>query len=390
MEIIQIVPNIPPAISGVGDYAFLLAKELRRAHGVDTRFVVAVPRWENGEIGDLKAGGQAQGVGNRKSEMELDGFPVSHLRERSAVELLRVLNEPGMPQTVLLQYVGYGYEKRGCPVWLVRALRAWGQQRAKVSSNWSRTSIPEESRLVTMFHELYAFGPPWRSSFWTSLVQRWVAQSLARSSEHCFTNLRRNVPVLRQMNCRPEENSTVMPVFSNVGEPDELPDWNGRLSRMVVFGSAGKRQEIYSEHHADLESACQTLGLNEIVDIGEKVDIPTLAVPVSQRGTLSPTQVSCEMLAARAGFFAYPTPYLGKSGVFAAYAAHGLVPITFAANTTAHNKDGLRAGEHFISETGLPTITDDQLELVSGNVRMWYARHTLREQTALYKTLLNG
>src|SRR5262245_27172908 len=45
MEIIQIVPSFPPAVSGVGDYALLLANELRKAHNLHTRFIVGDSDW---------------------------------------------------------------------------------------------------------------------------------------------------------------------------------------------------------------------------------------------------------------------------------------------------------------------------------------------------------
>ncbi len=157
MQIIQIVPRLTPAIDGVGDYTFLLAKQLRAAHDIDTQFVVCDQNWENAET--LKPEKLKSEGGSEKAEIRnenpnnspdfqppssrsgegkpatgepstihfqpstvLDGFAVHQLKERSAGELLRVLSRPGMPQTVLLHYVGYGYEKRGCPVWLVRGL----------------------------------------------------------------------------------------------------------------------------------------------------------------------------------------------------------------------------------------------------------------------------
>src|SRR5258708_4405092 len=146
-RIIQIVPRLPPSISGVGDYAFLLAGELRRAHGIETTFVVGDPDWKNAE--NLKAE-------MLKTEFELDGFKVFCVNERRAEELLRLLSQPETPSTVLLQYVGYGFEKRGCPAWLVNALR-----------EWKHGAASEIRALVTMFHELYARrGAVWTSSFW--------------------------------------------------------------------------------------------------------------------------------------------------------------------------------------------------------------------------------
>ena len=49
MQFIQIVPSLPPAISGVGDYAYLLAKQMRETKGIQTIFIVCDPTWKNAE-----------------------------------------------------------------------------------------------------------------------------------------------------------------------------------------------------------------------------------------------------------------------------------------------------------------------------------------------------
>jgi hypothetical protein len=364
MQIIQIVPNLPPSIGGVADYAYLLAWQLREAHGVNTQFVVC------------GAERKAQSAERLRAPAELDGFPVYQLNERSAAELLRVLAAPEMPMTVLLHYVGYGYEKRGCPVWLARALDAWRKAQSA-------------RRLVTMFHELYAFGPPWRSSFWTSPVQRWIAKSLACASDHCFTNRAAFATWLAAASHHPTNAISVLPVFSTVGEPEVLPDWNERPPRLIVFGRASERQQVYFEHQAELEQACRAMNLVEIVDIGAPFEIPQLSVRVSQRGILSAQEISREMLAARAGFFAYPTRCLGKSTIFAAYAAHGLVPITFHGNGVG-NEDGLKCSEQFLAASMLSDCKAGQLERAAEKVREWYAGHRLEKQASCFANYLKN
>src|SRR5438034_3528340 len=172
-EIIQIVPKLPPSISGVGDYAYLLARELRAAQGIHTRFIVCDPSWEGAK--------------------DYHGFSVSRMDTRQPDELERHINALGMSATVVLQYVGYGYEKRGCPLWLVRGLESWKRRHPGC-------------RLLVMFHELYASGPPWRSSFWTSPVQRALVKSLALLSDHCVTNLHASMHVLARMTARRESD----------------------------------------------------------------------------------------------------------------------------------------------------------------------------------------
>src|ERR1039458_5698476 len=101
MEIIQIVPGLPPSIGGVADYSYLLARQLRAAHGVNTQFAVCDTDWKP-EDGGQRTEPRCQ---TSDARPQIDGFRVYQLKERSAAELLRVLSAPGMPTTVLLQYV---------------------------------------------------------------------------------------------------------------------------------------------------------------------------------------------------------------------------------------------------------------------------------------------
>ena len=166
LDVIQIVPRLPPAIDGLGDYAFYLAKQLRNDWEIDSHFIVGNPQW--------------------KSEQPI-GFPVVTIDERSSASLLEALQSPSrsLISSVLLHYVGYGYAKRACPFWLTRGLDQWKRQRP-------------HRRLITVFHEIYAFGPPWSSSFWTSPFQKLLAKRLAIISE---LNLFGTAPLCRLWLC---------------------------------------------------------------------------------------------------------------------------------------------------------------------------------------------
>ena len=89
---LQIVPKLPPAIDGLGDYALNLARKLRQNFGIETHFIVGDPQW----------------VG----ENCIEGFPVSQVSTHSAQTLLTLLSNTHSA-TVLLHYVGYGYAKIG-------------------------------------------------------------------------------------------------------------------------------------------------------------------------------------------------------------------------------------------------------------------------------------
>ena len=136
------------------------------------------------------------------------------------------------PCSVVLHFSGYGYGQRGLCFWLLdelRALRARG-----------RGGL----RLVVVFHELFATGPPWRSAFWLSQVQALIARRLARMSDALWTNTNQHARWLRAA-VGSSRQIVVRPVFSNIGEPLASPPTTGRRPTAVVFGSASTRQRAF-------------------------------------------------------------------------------------------------------------------------------------------------
>lgn len=197
-EIIQIVTGLPPMVDGVGDYGFSLAKKLRSQYGIRSRFIVVHPHWNGGA--------------------QLDGFPVYQLSLRTSHALAQLLMQGECQRqtkalTVLLQYSGYGYAKRGWPLWLLQGLKQWKQ------SGLSH-------QLITYFHELYAFGPVWNSSFWFSRLQRDTVRELSKMSAAIFTNREAAAAILASWNKTEAKPVIAVPVFSNVGEPDRALSLN--------------------------------------------------------------------------------------------------------------------------------------------------------------------
>jgi len=355
MEIVQIVPAFPPAVSGIGDYALLLAEELRHRHHLHTRFIVGDPDWAGAA--------------------EADGFPVTRVNTRSAKSIEWLLNErAGADLPVLLHYVGYGYEKRGCPLWLVKGVEEWRR-------------APGYRFLATMFHELYAFGPPWRSSFWTSPLQRWLTTRLAGLSDACVTNLRRFARYLEPRLASHSQRVNVFPVFSNVGEFYRKEAH--RRNEMVIFGGSGWREAAYANSNGALINVCRRLNIDQIHDIGPRLSARfELPVKVEWQGALPAPAVSEIMRNARFGFFTYPIPFLGKSGVFAAYASHGLVPVTVDGNDEK-NEDQLQLNRHFLTCVALARNVDTA-PVMGERVHDWYAKHCLSVQAQKYASLLTG
>lgn len=358
LEIVQIVPKLPPTISGVGDYAYLLARQLRAAHDIHTRFVLCDPYW--------------------RGENDLDGFRVDRVTALRADELRTRLCTPGMPETVLVQYSGYGYEKRGCPVWLVRALESWKRHGGN-------------RRLVVMFHELFAFGPPWRSSFWVHPVQQWLTTVIAKLADRCITNLERYNDWLSRRMGRYAKSVVTIPVFSNVGETSEVSQLTTRPPNMVIFGGARWLKSLLEEHAEVTLNCCRTLGLQKIITIGSPVGTApaSLPIPITEHGFPDRYQVANIIQSSRVGMMDYFPGHLGKSGVFAAYSALGVLPVLPHLNES--DRDGCRAGKNYLVPDHIRTsMPYEGLQQIADDAWRWYQAHSLSRTAAAYVELLKG
>jgi hypothetical protein len=353
-RLIQIVPQLPPAIGGVGGFAAALARALAEDGGLPSFFLVAADSWR-----------------------AADGLAGEAIGERSAANLERRLAASGA-ETVLVHYVSYGYQRRGCPSWLVEAVRRW---RAADASR----------RLVTFFHEVSASGPPWRSSFWLSPVQRRLAARLVRASDGAATSLALYGRMLARW--APGREPLVAPVFSTVGEPAETPAAGARHPRsMLVFGGPGSRRRAYGPLLPSLAAACRALAIAEIVDLGPPCgELPArvAGLPVRALGPRPEAEVSAILLRSYAGFLAYPEAFLAKSTVFAAYCAHGLVPVCACPRRRRWRSPPAAAARLPCWEPGAAPPPADPAALAA-RARSWYAGHALARQAAALRGLLGA
>ncbi|HXU32226.1 MAG TPA: glycosyltransferase family 1 protein [Thermoanaerobaculia bacterium] len=350
MELTQIVPRLPPPEEGVGGIALALAAALAQ-RGISCRFVVPSPH----------------GAAARRAGLHV----VEVAREPAA--LAAALD--GAERTIL-HYAGYGYHPRGVPGWLAEGL--------------ART----DGALWTQFHEMWATGPPWRSSFWLAPLQRRIAGSIGDRSERISTSLDLYARLLRRRLSEPRREIEIRPVISGIGEVAEPLPFERRTPRLVVFGGPGVRARAYGEHSTAIEASVRAFGLAEIWDIGpEAVAPPSLgALPIRRLGVLPAPEVSAILAESAAAFLAYPLGFLGKSSVFAAYAAHGALPIC-AGRPVAAAEGGPtapRAGMHFwnASDPALPSSSD--LASIAAAARTWYEGHSLARQAAAIADWADG
>ena len=348
VEVIQIVPTLPPRAEGVGSFALALAEALSASSGARSRFLVADRGWSP----PGKSGADAR------------------VLPAADPEALRAALSQGGGSPVLLHYAGYGYHPRGCPAWLVEGLRRWKQ------------TYPER-RLVTVFHEVYATGWPWRSSFWLSPVQRRLAGRLAQLSDGLVTSVGLYGRMLRRR--APYRQVTVLPVFSAVGEPEDVPPLCGRARRLVLFGGAGTRRRAYERLEGALANACRALDVEEVCDVGPPGPTPGRVAerPVRRLGPLPAGAVRGLLRESLAGFVAYPAALLAKSTIFAAYCAHGLLPVS------AWDRPRRRTDPPPPYWPPRPEAPGrDELQGIADRARTWYAGHALASHTALYRELL--
>jgi hypothetical protein len=305
---------VPEGSGGVRDYADMLATELNKT-GLDAR----VFAWSKGNINSID-------------------------------EVIEASD------CIYLQYSGYGYAKRGAPLWMLSYLK----KRRHLIKHFG-----------VYFHELYATGKPSGSAFWLSPVQRHIAARLAKLADFYFTNRADSFTWLKKHNPR---GGKQLPVFSNVGEQEV--HFAESKSRLVVFGSPALRQQTYEVCPDKFWALCERYKI-EIHDVGSEISNRDIQqklqkLEVIEHGRLDKSAVSDLLASSGYGLLAYHPAALEKSGVFAAFAAHGTVPIIVPLGTPKFCE--LRPGEHYILATEFEIQISARARL-SNTLARWYRNH---------------
>lgn len=297
-------------------------------------------------------------------------------QKRLATRLAELASPPGPAEPIILvlHFSGYGYHARGLCAWLVEEVAH------------AQHALGGRLKLAVVFHELFARGePPWRSAFWLSPLQAAAARRLARLADVVWTNTEHHAAWLRDAL---PAGSTVhaWPVFSNVGEPRDLPEQSARAPRAILFGSVATRRRALDGLRRCGAPLLERLGVEELVEVGPGGSVLTdTSTPIRFRqcaGNLPRAQVSALLAASRFGLIEYPSNLLGKSGVFAAYAAHGCLVVNARAGSTA--ADDLVPGEHYIApEHAAPQQGAERLHA-------WYLQHAMARQADVMHRLLSA
>ncbi len=305
-SLIHIAPQLPPAIDGVGDYCWNLWKH-----------------WPNGDDAwHCLALRNADKTAAHWPEVAVHGF------QDNAVSLRAILE--GIPaETLVLHYVSYGFQPKGIPTWLPQALKHW------------RNAVPSR-RVVTMFHEMYARSSPLRSPFWVAPVAKRIIRELVVVSDAWATSCERYSEQLVHSFGASPALGRIVPIATNVplsGALAENPFQSGTKLRIVVFGLAKTRLWALEKHWRLLRVLNEAASIESITLLGKSPDAADAGafenwkvkigggITWRNRFDLSREEISGELVQHHAGLLANVPDILTKSGVFAAFAAHGVVPV---------------------------------------------------------------
>jgi len=236
-----------------------------------------------------------------------------------------------------------------------------------------------------MFHEVTARGS-WRSSsFWNWPLQRWIVAELVKlSNGSIFTNLDVHSYHIRRIGKMNERTPAVLPVFSNLGEMDGDRD---REPSLAFFGwdmSPARGSELCDW----LAAVIRSFGIRTLQVFRHPLPANcSVSIPVETHGVMEEKAVSAILGRCRYAFHDYIPHFLGKSGLFAAYAAHQLV--TILRGGVGDLPGGLRVGHHVLSLADPSTFGDSaSRDGVAAALRQWYRPHDRAATATQYATAI--
>jgi hypothetical protein len=146
-----------------------------------------------------------------------------------------------------------------------------------------------------------------------------------------------------------------------------------------VFGDVPLRAKLLNYDARAVVHVLCTLGIKDLVDIGrhftfDEGSFARAGIAVKRLGYLDAAEIGRELLRCRVGLIHYPLSFVAKSSTFAAYAAHGVVPVVRADDF--QSADGVEIGRNTIAFPirGHSAQVDVPLSLMSTDIHRWYQR----------------
>jgi len=333
---------VPGGIDGVGDYALTLAAKLRDRFQCATIFATSYASLSN-----------------------VRGFEVRPLD--------RVCEQVREFDHILLHYVNYGYQKRGIPFGLLSILRRMRRQHRR--------------KLVTIFHELYASGPPWRSEFWLQPLQVHLAKSIARLSDECIVSSENFLRELQRL--VPNASAHLHPVPSGLEEPllsgDQIA--NRDPHRWVIVGGTVLAERSLRSFGENRRRISDSIAPRMLIVVGGHDNPVTrsllagLGMESAYRPQIAAAEASDVLKTCSFAWFNYftrpnvETSMVLKSSAYAAACAHAVIPV-FPHRGSPISVDGDRLpGPFFVDSNSREIPTAAERPQMALNTYEWYQRH---------------
>lgn len=241
-NICVITPSLPPAIGGLGDYCLQLWCHWPTGGGAESEL-------KGDDGGPRPSWNFLVPAGAEASRQYFPEASISQfdLSESGLLEQLNAMST----SIVLLQYVGYGYDASGKPLWLPRALKAW-------------LSAGADRHIVVMFHETWASGYPWHRVFWQASGQKRCAAELLSLASVAVTS---NMATYRDL------GSLGLPVpihIAPLGPSFSIEDKHDKSWRqLLIIGKERSRLRAVQLHSDLIDRLARTKLIDRIVLAGE-------------------------------------------------------------------------------------------------------------------------
>lgn len=333
MKVLILAPAFPPSINGLGDYALKVGKGLREK-GVEVVY-----------------------AGLEKQASVLPYFQI----QKNEKWLHEIIHEQQI-QTLLINFSAFGYDASGLPTWLLKQLQL----------------LDAAIKKIIFFHELHASSnKPWQKIFWTSKYQQKIIQHLANTADTCLVSC-------EVMDNHLKNDYKILPskiirtgLFSNITPPKKLMPWEERKNQIVVFGTKGRREAVYNRNNV-LKTFLAQHHISTLIDIGEAdIHIPVSIsneIKIEKLNNVEAKKISECLNQSKYAAISYPNHLLGKSGIFAAYAAHGNVVFNFD-NSVKYSLDELLANQHFLNTAE----NNVDISTCSSEIIKWYSQRNFQQ-----------
>lgn len=296
-RVVFILPQLPPAHCGLGDYSMILLGHMR---------MDPPPRI-------LVMHGAAE---TRAAHPELDVEPLPST-QAGLLERLREL----LAKRVFVQYVAQGFQSRGCPLWFLGALRKWRMQTA-------------DARLVMMCQELWFEPAAWKPDWLLQKFHRRALRRLAGVVDRLFVSTESFHERMDGTTAPDRLQVLVNPAtIPLAGSPSQAQREEGLV---VLFGRQGSRIFALQDmspwlaklHAGGFLKRLLLVGSRETAAMNDREDgLVKALLPVGIADVLGPQSLeslSQVFLRAELGIFTKTARDFTKSTIFMGYASHGV------------------------------------------------------------------